>query len=62
MDTVHTYPVNDLIEHDTSGGDCICGPTRMPTPPTRRNLTRHASQPNREGMPPEGQTTSPDAA
>lgn len=25
--TVHTYPVNDLIEHDTDGGDCICGPS-----------------------------------
>jgi hypothetical protein len=23
---VHTFPVNDLIEHDTSGQDCICGP------------------------------------
>lgn len=27
MTTVHTYPVNDLIEHDTDGGDCLCGPT-----------------------------------
>lgn len=27
MTTVHTYPVGDLIEHDTEGGDCICGPT-----------------------------------
>lgn len=26
-DTVHTYPVSDLIEHDTDGGDCLCGPT-----------------------------------
>jgi hypothetical protein len=24
-DTLHVVPVNDLIEHDTSG-DCICGP------------------------------------
>lgn len=24
--TVHVYPENDLIEHDTDGGDCICGP------------------------------------
>lgn len=24
---VHTYPVGDLIEHDTDGGDCPCGPT-----------------------------------
>jgi len=28
MTTVHTYPVRDLVEHDTEhGGDCICGPT-----------------------------------
>ena len=25
--TVHVYPNNDLIEHDTDGGDCPCGPT-----------------------------------
>lgn len=30
MTTVHTYPVADLIEHDTDGGDCICGPTVEP--------------------------------
>jgi hypothetical protein len=22
----HTYPLGDLIEHDTSGPDCVCGP------------------------------------
>ena len=27
MSTVHVSPVRDLIEHDTDGGDCICGPT-----------------------------------
>ena len=27
MSTVHVYPVRDLIEHDTNGADCICGPT-----------------------------------
>lgn len=27
MTTVHTYPVGDLIEHDTDGGDCPCGPS-----------------------------------
>lgn len=27
MSTYHTYPVNDLIEHDTENFDeCICGP------------------------------------
>jgi len=25
--TVHVYPNNDLIEHDTDGSDCPCGPT-----------------------------------
>lgn len=27
MTTVHTYPVHDLLTHDTDGADCICGPT-----------------------------------
>jgi hypothetical protein len=27
MVTVHVYPGGDLIEHDTDGGDCMCGPT-----------------------------------
>lgn len=26
----HVYPVNDLVEHDTSGGECVCGPETMP--------------------------------
>jgi len=26
MSTVHTYPPNDLVEHDTSGRECVCGP------------------------------------
>lgn len=30
MTTVHTYPVNDLIEHDTDSDDCQCGPTTQP--------------------------------
>lgn len=30
MSNVHTYPVGDLIEHDTDGGDCPCGPTVEP--------------------------------
>jgi hypothetical protein len=29
-DSVHTYPVGDLIEHVTDGGDCPCGPTVLP--------------------------------
>lgn len=27
MATVHCYPVGDLIEHDTDGGECVCGPS-----------------------------------
>lgn len=30
MTTVHTYPVNDLIEHETTGDDCPCGPDTHP--------------------------------
>ena len=30
MATVHCYPSGDLIEHDTDGGDCPCGPTTEP--------------------------------
>lgn len=25
--TLHVYPTHDLVDHDTNGGDCICGPT-----------------------------------
>lgn len=35
MATVHTYPVNDLVEHDIDhDGDCVCGPTveHVPNP------------------------------
>lgn len=28
-DTIHTYPVGDLIDHDTEGGECVCGPTTV---------------------------------
>lgn len=31
-DTVHTFPVGDLIAHDTDGGDCPCGPATEPVP------------------------------
>jgi hypothetical protein len=30
MTTIHTIPVNDLIEHVTDGGDCPCGQTTEP--------------------------------
>ena len=26
MTTVHVWPDADIVEHDTDGGDCICGP------------------------------------
>lgn len=28
--TVHICPVGDLIDHDTDGDDCPCGPTTIP--------------------------------
>ncbi|MDH6460128.1 hypothetical protein M2302_000279 [Micromonospora sp. A200] len=31
MSTVHVVPVNDLIEHDSGGGQpCVCGPDNVP--------------------------------
>ncbi|MGC5019027.1 hypothetical protein [Micromonospora sp. DT47] len=31
MSSVHVVPVNDLITHDSSGGQaCVCGPTEQP--------------------------------
>lgn len=27
MSTQHVYPVNDLVEHELEGDDCVCGPT-----------------------------------
>ncbi len=27
---VHVVPINDLIDHDTDGGDCLCGPETIP--------------------------------
>lgn len=31
-ETMHVFPINDLIEHDTSntGESCVCGPTVKP--------------------------------
>lgn len=28
--TVHVYPTADLVEHETEGTDCPCGPTTEP--------------------------------
>lgn len=30
MSIQHVYPLNDLIEHETEGSDCVCGPTIEP--------------------------------
>lgn len=27
---LHVHPVGDVVEHDTSGDECICGPTTEP--------------------------------
>lgn len=32
MTTVHVLPAGDLIEHDSDGQDCPCGPTTEPVP------------------------------
>jgi hypothetical protein len=29
-EALHTFPVNDWIEHDISGEPCVCGPTAFP--------------------------------
>jgi hypothetical protein len=30
MAVVHTYPVDDLVEHELVGDGCPCGPTTEP--------------------------------
>lgn len=30
--TVHVYPINDLIAHELEGDDCPCGVTIEPVP------------------------------
>ncbi len=30
MTTVHVHPVGDVVEHDTNGDGCVCGPTTEP--------------------------------
>jgi hypothetical protein len=29
-DDIHVYPVDDLVEHELDGGDCVCGVTAEP--------------------------------
>lgn len=31
-DVYHVYPDGDLIEHDTDGSDCLCGPRNEAVP------------------------------
>jgi hypothetical protein len=30
VSTVHVFPVNDLVQHDTDGDGCACGPRSEP--------------------------------
>jgi len=30
VSAVHTYPIDDVVEHDTESFDCICCPTIEP--------------------------------
>ena len=30
--TVHVFPLGDLVEHDTEGDGCVCGPTTEHVP------------------------------
>ncbi len=51
MDTLHVVPVDDLIDHDTSGDDCPCGPRTEPVfrdDGTNGWLIRHTSLDGRE--------------
>lgn len=28
--TIHVLPIGDLIDHDSKGDECVCGPTSQP--------------------------------
>ena len=52
--TVHVYPNNDLIEHDTDGGDCPCPTSGLFRCGRGVWMGHHASQPDgREANEPE---------
>ena len=55
---VHVVPTNDLIRHDSSGGQtCVCGPTEQPVEGdngTVRWLVVHHSLDGRERSEPRG--------
>lgn len=57
MTTVHVSPSGDLIEHDTSGDDCACGPTTIPVESRDGSVgwvVSHHSLDGREAKEPEG--------
>lgn len=59
MSTYHVHPVNDLIEHETIGDDCVCGPTVEAVPGENGHigwLLIHHSLDNRERKCPECDT------
>lgn len=31
-ETMHVYPINDFVDHDTDGGECPGAPPRNPSP------------------------------
>jgi hypothetical protein len=50
---MHVAPLRDLIEHDTSGADCICGPTTelvFRDDGSNGYVVRHASLDGREAI------------
>ncbi|WP_350347247.1 hypothetical protein ABIQ69_11460 [Agromyces sp. G08B096] len=59
MSTVHFVPDGDLIEHDITSDDCVCGPTTQPVEwddGTTGWLVTHASLDGREVVPSEAFT------
>jgi hypothetical protein len=44
--TIHTYPLGDLIEHELTGTGCACGPDVIPSGPVRQVI--HHSLDGRE--------------
>lgn len=56
MATIHVYPVDDLIEHDTDSDECPCGPTTEAVPAGDGSfgwLVRHHSADGREFLEPD---------
>lgn len=52
MSTYHVYPTDDLVEHDTESGECLCGPEVEAVPREDGSfgwLVKHHSLDGREG-------------